>query len=467
METGRRSILFGSPNTYVVRNWLASGLADRCRADLGLEPVFVTPFQDAAFSSPAGAAYANHGLPIARRKDVELPIGFPRLLFFFWYLRMRTFAREVPNGSLQMMMLAQRRDIVHYAAEAVRRLAPRGSRVRRMLRSAIDAINPRDPVCNELLARLRPEIVVVGSPGVMYIDQVLMVEAQRLGIPVHCVVNSWDNLTSRGPMMRRPDRLMVWNRHMAEQAATIHEFPADRTVIVGALQFTEYGESPAQSECVAVRERVGLAADAKFLLYLTGQHAPEYEAEDVAALLHALEGSEFGEMSVVVRVHPQASVGPFRAIRHPRLVVDVAPRYASSGANGLSFDHREMRAMSALLASSEAVLASWATTGLLEAAIFDRPVVQLRWMDSIAHSVEEQRQKIEALQTYEHLKAFDAVGSRLFSDDPADVVAQLRRQSDDAELFRQRRRRAVDELAMLPLTDAPDRIVECLRNGPV
>lgn len=71
--------------------------------------------------------------------------------------------------------------------------------------------------------------------------------------------------------------------------------------------------------------------------------------------------------------------------------------------------------MAALLSRAEAVFASWGTTALLEAAIFKRPIVQLRWMDALPGRAPEDRERIRDVQRYEHMKPFDAIGCRIFS----------------------------------------------------
>lgn len=458
-----RRLLFVGPNSYVVRNWVASGLADAVRDDLALEPVFVTPFADAAFESPTGERYANHTVPSTSYKGQDLPADFPRLLWWLYYLRLRTFAQEVENGSIQLMALASRRDWIHYAVHAVRTLLPRGSARRRGTRRLLDAINPRHAASAAVLDRVQPAAVIVGSPGMLFLDQLMIVEAQRRGIPVHCIVNSWDNLSSRGAMIRRPDTVMVWNRFMAAQGTEIHEYPAERIHVVGALQFTEYGTPPSADELQALYRRLELPVGTPYLLYFTGQHVPEYEAEDVAALLRALEGTPFADHMVVVRVHPQAPLEPFRDIRHPRLVLDLPPRFAARGANGAAFDSAEIRAMGALLAQSTVVFSSWATTALLEAAIFDRPIIQLRWMDAVPRAKSEQAARVKSLQRYEHLKALDAAGCRLFSDQPSDLPQRLGYLVTHAVELQTGRAQAARTLATFPLDKVPQRIVAVLR----
>jgi hypothetical protein len=263
-------------------------------------------------------------------------------------------------------------------------------------------------------------------------------------------------------MIRRPDLLMVWNEHMREQAGDIHRYPLERTVVVGSLQFSQYAEAVKEEESAALFGRLKLPYGAEYLLYLTGQHVPEYEAEDVAALLGMLKSTPYASLPLVVRTHPQANEAPFRAIGDPRLVLDSAPRFSASGQNGCSFGVSEMRSMAALLTHAKVVLSSWGTTALLEAAVFDRPIVQLRWMDAIPRVRADQAAQVHCFQRYLHLVPFDATGCRAFSESPADLGETIDSALSNDEQFRQKRALAVERLATPPLGAAPGRVIQAL-----
>ena len=244
---------------------------------------------------------------------------------------------------------------------------------------------------------------------------------------------------------------------MQRQAVEIHDYPATRTHVVGALQFAEYERPVGPADLEGLARRLGLSPDTRYVLFVTGGLVAEYEAEDIAALAARLGETRLAGRRLVVRVHPQASIEPFRAIRHPSVVLDLAPRFASVGDGGLSFDRSETRAMAALLSRADTVFASWGTTALLEAAIFKRPIVQLRWMEALVRRVPEERERIRDFQRYEHMKPFDAIGCRIFSDSPEDLPSRLDELLSNREHYAERCARATAELAMVPLGEAPRR----------
>jgi hypothetical protein len=453
-----RRVLFVGPNIYVVRNWLATGLVDACIDTLQIEPVFLTPFTDPALESPGGRQCRNLTVPANDRGE---PTAFPSTLAAVRYVRHRLFAAEFPDGSLQLMALAERGDLLNRFVRAGRALAPRGGAVRRLLRTRAIAMAPATPL-DAVLAADRYALIVVGSPGVQLLDHVVMAAARRAGVPVHCIVSSWDNLSSRGPLMAWPDRLLVWNEHMRDQAQRMHHYPLARVDVTGPLQFAQYAAPVTGEERQALAARLGLPAGQPYLCFVTGQHLPEYEAEDVAGILAALSGTAFGDLPLVVRVHPQNDERPLRAITDRRLVFDRAPQFSATGAGAARFDVSEVRSMATLLSGATAVLSSWATTALLEACVFDRPIVQLRWMDALPRQVPAQRDKIRRLQRYLHLGPLDAASCRLFSEAPADLASTLTRALAEDDTLRRGRAQAVRELASPPIGSAVGRVVSVL-----
>jgi hypothetical protein len=65
-------------------------------------------------------------------------------------------------------------------------------------------------------------------------------EAKKRGIPVLCLVESWDNFICKGPLSVVPDRMAVWNDGMIEEAAELHGFPGEKIDVVGVPQFDLY-----------------------------------------------------------------------------------------------------------------------------------------------------------------------------------------------------------------------------------
>jgi hypothetical protein len=456
------NILFVAPNMFVLRNWIASGLSDLCEESLKLKPVILSHFSELFYTSPKGKRVPNYFFPRSQKRN-ELPEGFSKCLFLAYYLRLRTYAIEFPNASYQMMTLSKKRDLTHFLCTFIAHIFPKKSYLRTILRSLIDSISPKNN-CYKYLEDIKPEFVIVGSPGFQFLDLIVIIEAKRIGIPVHCIVSSWDNMTSRGPMLRRPESLLVWNHHMAKQAVNIHNYCFKNVHVVGSLQFCQYSRKIENYYLHSMFEQLNLSYKSPYFLYLTGQHVPNYEAEDINLLLKMLENSKYSNIPLVVRIHPQANRDTFNRLSHPKLIFDLSPEFSEKDLNGLGFGFEEIIKMGCLLQNSYIVFSSWGTTALLEAAIFNKPIVQLRWMNAFDRQNKNEAKKVIEFQKYPHLIPFDSSNCRLFCDAPESIIMDIETILKDDDRYKINREHAVKDLAMLPLEKTPHRIIEILIN---
>lgn len=292
------------------------------------------------------------------------------------------FALEFPDGSIDLQRLNREPHPARWVARLFTALAPRRSATRRALRTAYSRYRPRRPEIRQLFDQARPACVIVTSPGHYWLDFLLMDEASRRGIPTACIVQSWDNLYSRGPMHRRPNRLLVWSPEMRRQAIEVHQYPAEQIDIVGPLQFSLYAEPPTPREKEAARSRIGLGPEEAFLYYVCGARTATYDVEDIVELQKRLKGTEFGGLRLVVRPHPQGSRQTYASLTALGILLDASPDITQDTSRPDAFNPLEVRHVAALLAQARFVVSSWGTTVLLEACIFDSPALQLRWYDS-------------------------------------------------------------------------------------
>ena len=146
------------------------------------------------------------------------------------------------------------------------------------------------------------------------------------------------------------------------------------------------------------------------------------------------------------------------------LILDRPPKFIGDGEYGFCLDLTEIRMMASLLKNATIVLASWGTTALLEAAIFDRPIIQLRWMKAFQRKYPEQASKVIDYQRYLHLIPFDETRCRLFSYVLEKLEQDIHTFINNNEAFRKNRKEAVLRLAVPPLSDAPIRVINVIAN---
>lgn len=464
----RKRIAIAITHTFVARNYIQSGLTDALERALDADVEFVSALESSELAPGGARVYPHHHVP--EPKDGRIP-GVPRWLQVISGLRRRLFALEVPNsGVVHAKMRANllnrgalRRMLVTIATGIIHVVAPRQSAVRNVVRRVIEALAARGVEPSPIFADGRCALAIVGSPGHFPLDALIAWQARKAGVATLCLMSSWDNMITKGPLIARVDRIAVWNAEMQVQARELHGYPLERTPAVGALQFAIYGTPRDLAAEAATLRDMGLQAGG-YLLYLGSQRAPEYEVEDAAALARALRGSRFGHLQLVVRNHPQTDPTLYEPLAKEGIVLDRPPRWSPNAGDLLTFDRRAMEHMRTLLASAAAVVASWGTTALLEAAIVDRPILQLAWMDALPRSRPDQAATMRSLKNYAHVQSFNKSGALAFSRSPSDVAQCLARVMEQDAEFRAGRRRALARLTVQPYGEVIDRVIaDCER----
>ena len=463
MNASDAAVLLSAPFPLTLRNFVPTGLAARLEDRLGMPARFVSPYAVADWADPSGRRFANHAVP-SGPGDSGVPsvAGVTALDRIARSVHLTGFAVEYPDGSLQNIELSRRRSPQRVLATALTTMVPRRSAGRRLLRRLAALYRPRRAAVVAAFDATRPAAAVVASPGHYWLDHFVLDEARRRGIPAACVVLSWDNLYSRGPMIRRPDRLLVWSDEMRRQALDVHQFPADAIDVVGALQFLHYATPPAAEERGAMRARIGLGPDEPFLAYVCGARTSTYDVEDVLAMRAALESGPFAGLRVVVRPHPQGSRATYESLLGHGILLDRSPDLTARDTSPAALDVGAIRQMASLLAEARFVVSSWGTTALLEACIFDTPGVQLRWMDAVPHAEARDVRLVRDFQRYIHMRAFDATGARPYSDRPADLAGILAALERDRPAYAARRAAAVERLVALPLGGVVERTCDAV-----
>lgn len=136
-------------------------------------------------------------------------------------------------------------------------------------------------------------------------DQQLIYTCRRIGTPVVALVHSFDNLTSKGLLSTKPDRLLVWNDIMRKEAVEYHSMDLDKIDIVGVPQYEQYRKLAAQTSKERFRKRLKIPNDASVITYTASAMFmfPD-EERFVQELVEAISRGECGNSHLVLRTHP-------------------------------------------------------------------------------------------------------------------------------------------------------------------
>tara|TARA_B110000211_G_scaffold232440_1_gene296176 strand:+ start:153 stop:1571 length:1419 start_codon:yes stop_codon:yes gene_type:complete len=212
------------------------------------------------------------------------------------------------------------------------------------------------------------------------------VDLTRLGksekITTLCLVDNWDNLTSKTSFWAKPDYLGVWGEQAIEQAHRIHGFSIDQVRAVGTPRFDSY---------FSERDQPGLHPIYPFhYLLFVGSAMPFDEIGALHTLERAVEGLApvFNKLTIVYRPHPwqqkRRSPSGFREEDFSRTVLD--RQIAEAYAEGIRPERTETRFQPKLdyyprLFQGASVVIGPLTTMLFEGALALKPVIGLAYSD--------------------------------------------------------------------------------------
>ena len=211
-------------------------------------------------------------------------------------------------------------------------------------------------------------------------DQSYLYSAMRLRIYTIAMPHSWDNLPSRGLMPFVPDQLLVWNRHMKEQALEFHDFNNDSVHIVGCLQYETYKKQfvPYKKEDFILS--LGISKDAKIILYTsTSKRTFPDEPAFIERLVGLCNSDLFGEnVHLIIRLIPseflESYLNNYRD--NERITIQVVGKEFQATTVSPKFDSREMFLFTNTIKHSDVVI-NLASTITIDASFFDRPIVNI------------------------------------------------------------------------------------------
>src|SRR3989344_5672954 len=141
----------------------------------------------------------------------------------------------------------------------------------RMLR-LLEAVLPGTSFFKDLLDQEKPDLIFLTDIQ-NELDVRLLKEAQAQGIRTVGMVRSWDNLTTKGFIRALPDRLVVHNQIMKDEAIQLNLMSGDHIDVVGVPHYDRYFQAMHDAELRQENQRLvffhsfGLDAEKPLVLF--------------------------------------------------------------------------------------------------------------------------------------------------------------------------------------------------------
>ncbi|MBI2639315.1 MAG: CDP-glycerol glycerophosphotransferase family protein [Candidatus Sungbacteria bacterium] len=292
-----------------------------------------------------------------------------------------------------------------------------------------------------VLEKYRPDAVVVTN---LFDDgeTALLRESKRRGIVTVGYVNSWDKLTARSSVRLLPDKLIVFNQILKQEAVEHADMAEERVAACGIPQYDQYITDKPGSREKFFKEN-GLDAKKHLILYApVGVTFSDSDWEVIDLLHEVISGGEIKDAELLVRFPPNDFLDEQEVKKRPWLKYDLpGVRFGTKRSEDWDMDFDELRRMTNLLANTSVVV-GYSASIIVDAAVFDKPSVGVNF--EVKKSSRLARSPIQRYKTDHFRKVLRARGIRLAGSrqELVDVInAYLR----DPLLDREQRRRFVEE----------------------
>ena len=237
----------------------------------------------------------------------------------------------------------------------------------------LEHVAPPAPEVDAHLRRIAPDVLVVTPLIGKHMAQTdLMKSARAAGIPAGLCVASWDNLSCKGLIHVKPDRLFLWNATQHREAVDFHGLAPGRVTVTGAQPFDIWFDREPTITREEFCRRVGLPPDRPYVLFTASSpqiNGPEQEAEIVRRWIEAVRATPEGrELSLLIRPHP-VQHAHLEALDRCRPDVVVYPAYSI---NPVAPEDRADYFHSIYFSSA---VVGINTSAMVEATILNRPVL--------------------------------------------------------------------------------------------
>ncbi|MGI8402099.1 MAG: hypothetical protein ACR2NS_10945 [Gemmatimonadaceae bacterium] len=231
----------------------------------------------------------------------------------------------------------------------------------------------------ELLEKTRPDVVLVTGPF-QFEQPAITGAALRQGVRTLALIPSWDNISTKRRMIFKYDGYIVWSEKLRKELYERYPHTRDRPVyVVGAPQFDVFFQPKFRQTREEFCASQGLDPALPIIVYAVG--SPNFlsgEPYGAVTLAQAIERGELGEVQMLVRPHPLHD-----HVKLDELFKDSGPRIhlQQTAVTGTPVSLRSQDEGQILewvnTFRHAAVVVNLSSTVAVDAAICDRPVVNL------------------------------------------------------------------------------------------
>jgi hypothetical protein len=269
-------------------------------------------------------------------------------------------------------------------------------------------------------------------------------EAKRRGVKTIGFVNSWDKATARCIWRLLPDKAIVFNDIVKQEMIVYNEMKEKDVFVSGLPQYDSYFTDTPYTSREEFFRKLHIDPKKKLIVYAPLGRSFGGSDWDIIDLLYRLQGEgKFGQdAAILVRFQPNDFLDEAELKKRPNLIYDY-PGVRFSATRGVDWDmNAEHLAHLRNTLHHMSLLVCYASSVSIDAAVFDKPIININFETRKADSFEESSTKYYSFAHYK--KALHTGGIRLVQSEE-ELVSWVRQYLTDPSIDREGRKRLVAE----------------------
>lgn len=249
------------------------------------------------------------------------------------------------------------------------------------------ALLPRSEKFDELRRLYRPQLLVTATPGFDSLEAELIILAKRAKLPTVAVNFTWDNLTTNSKHIRKTDYLIAWNSVMKKEAVAIHNYPEEKVFVSGTPRFDPYfAPDPHDPGREKFLKSKNLNPAYKTIFHTTVTKAYPFQKKYIRDLIALRDKKIIPYVNIFIRIHPLDNPENYREFSDIKdFYVEKAGHEVTDGCGGkkIEMSYDDLLNLKYSLKYTD-VNINYASTISIEACIFDKPIINIGYIDRFA-----------------------------------------------------------------------------------
>lgn len=297
----------------------------------------------------------------------------------------------------------------------------------------------RSPQAASLLRELKPSVIL--STGPFQFEQpAVFAEAKKLSIPTIAYITSWDNVTTKNRMVFDYDAYIVWSEQTKKELEEFYPLSKKKPIYkIGAPQFDVFFQSKFYQTREEFCRAQNLDPTLPIIVYAIGSPNFLQEHHGAVHLSERIFNGELGKVQMLVRPHPMHDKGELKTFfqkYEPQVRLQESAD-SDKRLNERTQDEKQIVEWINTFRHADVVV-NLSSTVTVDAAIFDKPVINLDYDPQPGQTDQELIKEIN--HKWNHFKPIAESGGVWLVNNTDEMVHAIKTYLKNPELHKAKRR---------------------------